>query len=57
MINLFKTKKEKEEAEKQYQELLKSVNAKPSKTEGFVLGEQKKIYDEDLSLDDILNNK
>lgn len=44
-------------SEKQYKELLKSINKDNINIEGFVLGEQKEIYDKSVSLDDILNGK
>lgn len=47
-------KKDKEEVEKEYEKLLKSVG-KDKKNEGFVLGEKKEIYEKDMSLDDILS--
>ena len=48
-------KKDKEIAEKQYEELLDSVGEKNRKKEGFVLGQQKDIYDSKFSLDDIIS--
>lgn len=53
---MFKfNKKDQEEAKKQYKELLDSVGEKNKKMEGFVLGQQKDIYDSKMSLDDIIS--
>ncbi len=48
-------KKDREEAKKQYDELLEKVGKKPNKDNGFVLGEKKDIYDDNVSLDDIIS--
>lgn len=49
-------KEDKEKAKKQYNELLNSIGKKNDNCEGFVLGEQKTIYNKELSLDDIISN-
>lgn len=54
MNNNFNIKKAKEEVEKEYAEMLKDSNLKRGKKNEFVLGEKKDIYDDNLSLDDIL---
>jgi hypothetical protein len=54
MKNDFNVKKAKEEIEKEYAELLKDANLKKGKKNEFVLGKKKDIYEDNLSLDDIL---
>ena len=49
-------KEDKEKAKKQYNELLNSIGKKNDNYEWFVLGEQKTIYNKELSLDDIISN-
>ncbi len=56
MFNFKKSNKEiKEEAQKQYEELLKESGLSPDNKEGFILGEKKDIYGEEMSLEDIIN--
>ena len=56
MFNFKKSSKEiKEEAQKQYEELLKESGLSLDNKEGFILGEKKDIYGEEMSLEDIIN--
>ena len=45
----------KEESQKQYEELLKENGYSINNNEGFILGEKKDIYGEEMSLEDIIN--
>lgn len=51
-----KNKKDFKEVEEQYIKLLRENGYDADNKEGFILGEKKDIYDNDVSLEDIINN-
>ncbi len=57
MFNFKKASSDiKQQSEEQYKKLLEENGYSSSDNEGFILGEKKDIYDEDVSLEDIINN-